>query len=74
VLFRSGTFAPYLDGLTIENIAKEVYKMQGKDPNTIQIIGVTNPIPQSASNTQQAILGQVQNQGGQANPPQIPRG
>jgi hypothetical protein len=68
-----GTFAPYLDGVSIEGVAKEVWKLQGKNADDIQIIGVANPLPQSAANTQQSILGQVQNQGGQANPPQVPR-
>jgi hypothetical protein len=68
-----GTFAPYFDGITIEAIAKEVYKLQGKNPAEIQIIGLANPIPQGMNPTQQAILGQVQNQGGQANPPQVPK-
>lgn len=68
-----GVFAPYFDGVTIEGIAKEVYKLQGKNPSDIQIIGVANPIPQGMSPTQQAIAGQVSNQGAQAGPPQIPK-
>lgn len=68
-----GTFAPYLDGISIEDIAKECYKLQGRDPSQIRLIGVANPLPQSAQNTQTSILGQVENQGGQANPPQVPR-
>jgi hypothetical protein len=68
-----GVFAPYFDGITIEGIAKEVYKLQGKNPADIQIIGVANPIPQGMSPTQQAIAGQVSNQGAQAGPPQIPK-
>jgi hypothetical protein len=68
-----GVFAPYFDGATIEDIAKEVYRLQGKDPNDIRIMGIANPMPQSASNVANSVLGQVQNQGGQAGPPQIPR-
>lgn len=67
-----GTFAPYFAAPTIEDIAKEVYKLQGRNPDDIQIMGVANPIPQGQNPTQQAIAGQVQNQGGQANPPQVP--
>jgi hypothetical protein len=68
-----GVFAPYFDGQTIEDIAKEVYRLQGKNPEDIHIIGVANPLPQSGNGVTQSILGQVQNQGAQAGPPQIPK-
>lgn len=67
-----GTFAPYFDGTTIEDIAKEVYKLQGRNPDEIRIMGIANPIPQGQNPTQQAIAGQTAIQGAQANPPQVP--
>ena len=67
-----GTFAPYLDGGSIEDIAKQVYRLQGRDPNEIRLIGVANPLPQGQNPVQQAISGQVSNQGAAANPPQVP--
>jgi hypothetical protein len=72
-----GVFAPYLDGPSITSIAKQVYRLQGRDPNEIEIMGVANKLGALTGDginpEQNAILGQVQNQGGQANPPNVPQ-
>lgn len=70
-----GTFAPYLDGPSIESIAKKIARLQGMDPSEIIIMGVANKLGALTGNQlnpeQNAILGQVQQNGAQSGPPQV---
>lgn len=65
-----GTFAPYLQPQTIETILDKIVKLSGFDPNEFNIAAISNRLGaltgEPTNPEQNAILGQVENNGTQA--------